>query len=350
MKRALLLVNLGTPDSPNKKDVKRYLNEFLLDPDVLDIPWALRQILVRRIIVPRRAPFSSKMYQGIWTDKGSPLMFHTQDLAEEMAKLLEGEIDVDFAMRYQNPSLKNVLSRFEKKGVEEILLLPLFPQYARATSGSIISRVAELTSKWKKEPKVSVIKQFATMPEMIETFAKNGSEAHNYDHVLFSFHGLPQKNLISQDPSKRCLASPNCCENRPLSDNCYRAHCLATANAIVKKLDLDSAKYTVCFQSRLGRKEWLKPYALETMESLVKNGVKSLLVFSPSFVCDCLETLHEIEIEFKEEFIKMGGTKLDLVPSLNLDPIWVKGLANLVIKQLSPGQASLRCLSHESSH
>ena len=338
MKQALLLVNLGTPDSPNKKDVKKYLNEFLLDPDVLDIPWALRQILVRRIIVPKRAPHSSKMYQSIWTEKGSPLMYYTQELAAELEKLLEGEMEVAFAMRYQNPSLKKVLKNFEERGVEEILLLPLFPQYAKATSGSIISRVAELTCKWKIEPKVSVINQFATMPEMIDTFAKNGSAAHQYDHVLFSFHGLPQKHLLKYDSCKRCFASPNCCENRAISDNCYRSHCLATGNAIVKKLALDPQKFTICFQSRLGRKEWLKPYALETMENLVKSGVKSLLVFSPSFVCDCLETLHEIEIEFREEFIKMGGEKLDLVPSLNLDPHWISGLHNLIKSQMAVTQ------------
>ena len=330
MKTVALLINLGTPASPNPKDVKRYLNEFLLDPNVINLPWPLRQLLVRRIIVPKRYRESARSYNAIWTKDGSPLLLNTQKVTLALQNELQGEMIVEYAMRYQNPSLNTVLSSFKKKDIENLIIFPMFPQYAAATTGSIKSRIHQMIKSWKRPPNISFIEQFATNPYFIKTFAIRGTKAHQYDHILFSFHGLPQKQIIKADRSGRCLSSPDCCIGRPLNNNCYRSHCLMTAQFIAKELQLSSKQYTLCFQSRLGKQEWLKPYARDVLKSLAQNQIKSLLVFSPSFVCDCLETLYEIEIEFRKEFLSHGGEKLDLVESLNDHPSWIKGLASLL--------------------
>ncbi len=310
MKKAFLLVNLGTPDSPNPKDVKRYLTEFLLDPKVIDIPWILRQTLVRGVIIPKRLAASSKSYQDIWTKEGSPLLFHTKQLRDALQEKFEAEI-VSIAMRYQNPSIKDALKELQNEGVTHLTVLPLFPQYAEATSGSIIERVKKEVKNLKYKVELKFIPHFFGLQQMAKAFAEQAKDVASYDHVLMSFHGLPERQLFKRKPAF-----------------CYRSHCFFTAKNIARELELKD--YSVCFQSRLGKEEWLKPYASDVIANLAKKGVKRLLVFSPSFVTDCLETIYEIAEEYQKEFIHLGGERLDLVPSLNNHPTWVSGLELLL--------------------
>ena len=335
MKTAILLVNLGSPDSPQPKDVKRYLKEFLLDPKVVDSPWLLRQMLVRGVIVPNRYLDSAASYSQVWTDEGSPLLSYTKDVVQELQNRFGPSVKIDFAMRYRNPSLSSILKQYEKEGIENLLVLPMFPQFAEATTGSIRDMIAKLLSRWKNPPWLRVIPHFANLAGMLDAFAEHGKNAKEYDHVLLSFHGLPQKQLIKSDKkTAQCLSSPNCCEQRDLKDNCYRSHCLATAKGIVERLDLSSDQYSISFQSRLGKQEWLKPYTSDVIHSLLEKGVKKLLVFSPSFVCDCLETLYEIDIEYRHLFMEAGGEKFDLVPGLNHDPKWIDALEVLLKQEI----------------
>ncbi|MCF7806180.1 MAG: ferrochelatase [Simkaniaceae bacterium] len=331
---AILLVNLGSPDSPNPGDVKKYLMEFLLDPDVIDAPWLIRQFLVRRVIIPRRYLESARSYQKIWTQEGSPLVSTMRQLTGYLKEKMEGDALVEFAMRYQNPSIDSVLDQFKEQGIEHLIVLPMFPQYADATTGSIYKKITNRISTWNRPPKLNFIEQFCSFPQMIDVFVENGAAAKEYDHVLFSFHGLPEKQLKMGDSCKRCLNQPNCCENRPLKENCYRAHCLVTGKAIAERLHLSDDQMTIAFQSRLGKDKWLEPYASEEIVKLARSGVKSLLVFSPSFTCDCLETLFEINIEYKALFQKHGGERLDLVESLNCHPHWIKGLEEMLKKMI----------------
>ncbi len=326
----LLLVNLGTPDSPKPKDVYRYLIEFLTDSRVIDLSWLRRQLLVRGIIVPARYKQSAKSYQAIWTSEGSPLLFYSQRVKDLLQKALPANYSVEIAMRYQNPSIASGLESLMKKNLDELIVLPLFPQYASATTGSIYQRVMELLSKYLTIPKVTLINQFATHPSYIEavcTVAKK-YQIEDYDHVLFSFHGLPQRQLRKADCHQRCTQSTTCCQQlNSYNKDCYAAQCYATANAIASSLKLE--KYTVCFQSRLGKEPWIEPYASDCIKSLAEKGNKRVLVFCPSFVADCLETIHEIGVEYAAEFSHAGGEHLDYVESLNDHPQWVKALQDI---------------------
>lgn len=336
-KNGVLLVNLGTPDSPAVSDVRRYLKEFLLDERVIDIPFIPRNLLVRGIIAPFRAPKSAKTYKHIWTKDGSPLLYYSQ----RMQQLLQAELGenyvVELAMRYQNPSLNTVLKRMEGMGLRHIRVIPLFPQYASATSGSVHQKVMELVSRWQTIPDISFVNSFPDHPDMIATFAEQGKkyDPASYDHILFSFHGLPVRQLIKADFNKHCQLNKHCCENiGPHNYRCYGAQCHLTAHKIAAALNIQRADYTVCFQSRLGKDPWIQPYASETIEQLAKAGKKRLLVFSPAFVADCLETIFEIGEEYQEEFVAAGGEKVQLVESLNDHPLWIKTLADLATKSL----------------
>lgn len=346
MRQAVLCVNLGTPDSPDSSDVKRYLKEFLLDPYVIDIPWLWRQCLVRGAIIPGRYQESAKSYERIWEGEGSPLLVHTQAFVKGLKSQLDPSIPIEFAMRYQNPSIKSVLQKLEPLKIDRLILFPLFPQFAKATTGSIINKVSTLLNQWKTPAKLSVIEEFASNSALVETFCHNAPNMDQYDHVIFSFHGLPLRQLMKSDRLKRCLASPSCCENRPLKDNCYRAHCFATARAIAHRLELTPEQMTITFQSRLGKEEWLKPYTSEVIQKLALEGNKKVLIFSPSFTTDCLETLFEIGIEGKALFLEKGGEVLDLVPSLNDHPIWIEGAQKLIEAKLKEPLMSLQSASH----
>ncbi|WP_069660770.1 ferrochelatase [Arcticibacter eurypsychrophilus] len=333
-KQGVLLVNLGTPDSPSVKDVRRYLGEFLMDERVIDIPQLNRTLLVKGIIVPFRGPKSAKIYKKVWSDKGSPLLYYTQLMTDLLQAQLGGEYQVEMGMRYQNPSIQSALDKLKAADVKSIRVIPLFPQYASASTGSVHQKVMEIVSKWQAIPDISFLNSFHDEPGMIDVFAANALkyQPEAFDHILFSFHGLPQRQLIKTDNSKsHCLKSADCCSSlTDVNKFCYSAQCHHTARLLAAKLNIPKEKYTISFQSRLGKNPWVKPYTTEVINELGKGGTKSLLVFSPAFVADCLETLYEISEEYWLEFKALGGERLQLVESLNDNPAWINVLEKLV--------------------
>jgi ferrochelatase len=331
--KALLLVNLGTPDSPDKKAVKKYLREFLNDGRVIDFPTLKRTLLVNGIIIPTRASSSTEIYKEVWTEKGSPLLFHTEDLAKKMQTEMGEGWDVYFGMRYQSPSLEGVMEVIENKAYSELVIVPLYPQYASSSTGSTAQRIMEIISKWEVIPTFKMINSFFENQDFLDVVAENGKsyDVSLYDHVLFSYHGLPVRHI-----NKSCKV-PGCKEEDCISSSesermyCYRSACYATTRELVKKLSIPKEKYTVGFQSRLGRDPWIKPYSDVIIEELAKKGTKNLLVFSPAFVADCLETIVEIGSEYQEIFEENGGEKLQLVQSLNSSDEWAQALKKIVL-------------------
>lgn len=336
MKTALLLIQLGTPDSPSVKDVRKYLSEFLNDPRVIDIPAVARFFLVNGIIVPFRSPKSAKIYQQLWTKDGSPLLLYSQSLQKKLQKSFAGEVDVCLAMRYGKPSMENVLEEMRKKNYSRIVLLPLFPQYASATTGSAIDKAMKIIRKWWVIPEIRTVSQFYDDDGFINCFVEKGKQynINEYDHVLFSYHGLPTRQVDKVYVDGKLCADHNC-ENEITEENkfCYKAACYATTRLIAGKLNLPKEKYTVCFQSRLD-KNWLEPFADKTVIEQAKKGAKKLLIFSPAFVADCLETIIEIGHEYQQLFVEHGGEKIQLVASLNDSNAWVEALKKLVQKQI----------------
>jgi protoporphyrin/coproporphyrin ferrochelatase len=332
-KTGVLLIQLGTPDSPSVKDVRRYLREFLSDARVIDINWLARTLLVNLIIVPFRAPKSAKIYGQLWTENGSPLLFYSERLKNKLQKIIGDDFDIELAMRYQNPSMESVLETMRKKNYHKIIILPLFPQYASATNGSAIDKAMNIIRKWWVIPEIKVISQFYDYEGYINCFVHNAGKytINEYDHILFSYHGLPERQVDKvYDDGKPC-ADHNC-EKEITEDNkfCYKATCYATTRALAEKLNIPNEKYTVCFQSRLDDK-WLKPFADKTVIEQAKKGAKRLLVFSPAFVADCLETTIEIGHEYQHLFAQNGGDKVQLVESLNDSDLWVETVKNLIL-------------------
>lgn len=335
-KTAVLLINLGTPDSPQDRDVKRYLTEFLTDPRVIDIPWLPRQILVRRTIVPNRYKESAATYREIWTDEGSPLLKWGEKTASLLQQQLGNDFIVRLVMRYQNPSLSWEMASLKKQGIEKLIVLPLFPQYASATTGSVHQKVMECLSKWPVIPETYFINSYPDHPKLLQAFAARGKE-HNldeYDHILFSFHGLPKKQLIKCSTTGYCKADTSCCQRQvPENALCYSAQCYRTALGIAQELQIQN--YSISFQSRLGKNPWVEPYTSDVIKERAAKGDQRLLIFCPAFICDCLETLYEIGIEYQEEFVEAGGKSVTLVEGLNDHPLWIDCLANLVLNQQS---------------
>lgn len=331
-KTGILLVNLGTPDSPATSDVRKYLVEFLTDERVIDIPTIQRQLLVRGIIGPFRAPKSAKSYKEIWTEEGSPLMIYGVQLREKIAKTLGEAYQVEFAMRYQSPSIASQLEKFKGKFLKKLRIIPLFPQYASASTGSVHEEIMRIVSKWQVIPDIEFVNSFPTNEGMIKAFAELGreKEPEKFDHILFSFHGLPERQLIKADAHNHCLKAEDCCLNwNEKNQYCYSAQCYATAQALAAELGITKADYSVSFQSRLGKTPWKKPYTIDLIHSMPSEGKKKVLVFCPAFVADCLETIFEIGVEYKEEFIEHGGEELVLVEGLNVNPTWVEALAGI---------------------
>jgi ferrochelatase len=329
-KTGVLIVNLGTPDAPERSAVYRYLKQFLLDPRVIDINPIARNLLVRGIIAPFRSGTSAKAYQELWTEQGSPLKFYGQQLVSQVQDILGNGYVVELAMRYQSPSIASAIERLMAQKVQKIVVFPLFPQYASATTGSVHEEVMRILSGQQIIPDVSFISAYPNWQPMIDLFAQNAKafDLSAYDHILFSYHGLPQRQLRKGDAFNHCLQASDCC--RTLTDTnrfCYSAQCYATTAAIVQTLNIPAEKYTVCFQSRLGRDPWTQPYTVREIEALANKGAKRILVFCPAFTADCLETVIEIGEEYREDFIKWGGEQLDLVPSLNAQPAWAKAVA-----------------------
>ena len=332
LKTAVLLVNLGTPDSPSTSDVRKYLREFLMDPRVIDIPALNRFLLVNFIIAPIRGPKSAKLYKSIWNENGSPLLYYTGRQAELLQSSLGNNYHVEFAMRYQKPSIDSVLNKFKSNNYKELIILPLFPQYASASTGSVHEKIMSIISGWQIVPEIRFINSFYDHPGFIETFSKIGKSMspENYDHILFSFHGLPERQITKADFSSECLTD-SCCENLTVRNaGCYRAQSFQTAREIARKLEIPKEKYTICFQSRLGKDPWIKPYSDHVIKERADKGDKKLLVFAPAFTSDCLETIHEIGVEYNELFQEHGGTEVKLVPSLNEDPNWIEAMKSMI--------------------
>ena len=332
----VLLVNLGTPDSPNTPDVRRYLNEFLTDGRVVDMPAAIRYPLFQGLVVPLRAPKSAKIYQQLWTERGSPLLYHGLDLQKKVQEVLGPEYVVAFGMRYQKPSVEKALDELREAAVERIIVLPLFPQYASASTGSVQEKVMDIVKDWWIVPSINFISQFGSEPGFIATIAARGRaemEKQHYDHVVFSYHGIPERHVKKGDPTNYCRFG-SCCDT--LTDQtqyCDRAQCFATSRLIAAELDLAPEQYTVTFQSRLQsrlRDPWLQPYTDEVLKEMPAKGIKHVLAFSPAFVADCLETTIEVGEDFKELFEESGGEHWQLVPSLNSEPQWVETVATMV--------------------
>mgnify|MGYP005666330269 CR=1 FL=1 len=335
-KKGVLLINLGTPDAPTRGAVYRYLKEFLLDRRVIDISWLGRNLLVRGIIAPFRSGKSAKLYQILWTPDGSPLKVYGERLAVGVQDILGDDYIVELGMRYQKPSIESALNRLLDRQVKEIVVIPLFPQYASATVGSVHDEVMRILRKKETIPNLKLVNSYYDYQPMIDIFADNARDLNpnEYDHILFSYHGLPQRQLKKADNCNHCLQSADCCQNiTAVNQFCYSAQCHGTTKAIAAALNLSPDQYTTTFQSRLGSAVWAQPYTSDVIEEKAKAGAKKLLVFSPAFVADCLETIVEIGTEYQEEFEEMGGEKVDLVPSLNDNPKWIKAVAELVRQQ-----------------
>lgn len=338
-KIGVLLINLGTPDSPKTGDVRRYLTEFLNDRRVIDISKVGRFFLVNGIIVPFRAPKSAKIYKELWDmwDGESPLLTYGNVLQKEIQnKFANEEVTVELAMRYQNPSLDDVLARMEKAVYDQIIILPLFPHYASASTGSALEKTYRLIGKWWATPDVRVISNFFDNAGYIEAFVdrakQNDIKAH--DHVIFSYHGLPERQIDKIHPELKCATCD--CDKTFKEDQrlCYRNACYQTSRLIAAKLNLTEADYTVSFQSRLGKTPWLKPYSDVVIADFGKQGMKKLLVFSPAFIADCLETSVEIGGEYQEIFTANGGEKVQLVESLNDSKIWIDTVEEMIREML----------------
>ncbi|MEZ6185823.1 MAG: ferrochelatase [Planctomycetota bacterium] len=328
----LLLVNLGTPAAPETGPVRKYLSEFLSDPRVLTVPSAIRYPLLASILL-RRPAESAKAYRKVWDpERGSPLLRHGEDLAQAVQAALGDDVRVELAMRYQEPGLEAALDRFEQAGIQRITVFPLFPHYASSSWGSAAQRIFELAGAKNVVPSLSFVPPYYDHPAFIEAWAQVAApylaEA-KADKVLLSFHGLPESHMTDSDPTgAHCLKRDDCCaELVPANRGCYRAQCYATARALAARLELTN--YEVCFQSRLGRTPWIKPYTDQRIDALADQGTKRLAVVLPAFVADCLETLEEIGIRAKEDFKARGGEDLVMVPSLNSHPAWVEAVVSL---------------------
>lgn len=330
----VLLIQLGTPDSPKTSDVRRYLSEFLNDPRVIDLPWLGRKLLVNGIIVPFRAPKSAKVYKELWEfgNGVSPLITHTKNVKNKLQIKLGESFEVFMAMRYQNPSMYDVLEQMRKRNFDRIILLPLFPQYASATTGSALDLAFKIIRKWWVVPEVIGVNQYWDNEGYIDSIVERSKEfdLNEYDHIMFSYHGLPDRHVDKvYEGSDLCADQP--CETELNDDNkfCYKATCYATSRILASKLGIPEEKYTVCFQSRLDKK-WLTPFADAVVLERAKKGDKKILAFSPAFVADCLETIIEIGEEYQEIFEEHGGEKIQLVPSSNDHDRFIEGLEDII--------------------
>lgn len=336
MKRGIVLMNLGSPDSTEVKDVRRYLNEFLMDERVIDIPFLARFLLVRGIISPFRAPKSAEAYKTIWTKEGSPLIELTRQLRSALQQQVEEPVEI--AMRYGNPSMKTAFDELLKKepGLEEVVAVPLYPHYAMSSYETAVEHAKEVHKKEGYTFQLNFIKPYYNNTDYIEALAESIKPylQQEYDQILFSYHGVPERHIHKGDVTgNHCLKVNNCCEvDSPAHAQCYRHQCLITTKLVSEKLGINADKYSFSFQSRLGRDEWLKPYTAVRFDELPKEGKKKILVACPAFVSDCLETLEEIAEQGKETFMHAGGESFTMIPCLNVHPLWVKALASWVRK------------------
>ncbi len=333
----VLLTNVGTPDSPEPGDVRRYLRQFLSDPRVLDINPIGRFLLLELIILPFRPQKSAEAYRQVWTKEGSPLRVFSDQQAAGLRQRL-GSTPVELGMQYGQPSIPSALDRVQQAGVEHVVVVPLYPQHSSSATVAAVEAVfTHLSTQWAL-PSISVVPPFFDAPDFIDAWrllARPELDRFKPDHVVFSFHGLPERHMRKADATgQHCLVAQSCCDSLVEANRyCYRAQCYATARSLSSTLGLEAARYSVTFQSRLGRTPWIRPYTDVVLPELIKDkGVKRVAVMCPAFVADCLETLEEIGIRAKRDFIAAGGEDLLLIPSLNAHPAWLDALAELVRK------------------
>jgi ferrochelatase len=330
-KTAVILINVGTPDEPKVGAVRRYLFEFLNDRRVIDIPLVLQKILVNLIIVPFRAPKSTKLYQRLWTEKGSPLLYYSEQVQEELQKKLETRADVFMAMRYGNPSIGKAMAAIRKGNYDRIVIFPMFPQYASSTNGTAIQAILDEVRTWNTIPEIQAINQFYDHPAFLDAFAERirSYQPETYDHTIFTYHGLPNRHLEKNHPDESIKTCD--CENKlpEFGKFCYKATCYQTTREIVNRLGLKPGQYSVSFQSRLSN-NWMTPFTDKNLAQRAKDGCKRILVAAPSFVADCLETTVEIGWEYKESFTENGGEHLQMVESLNDSPVWINAIEEIL--------------------
>lgn len=330
--QGLLLVNLGSPRSTSVEDVRQYLNQFLMDPHVVDLPWPIRRLLISLILIKRPAE-SAEAYEQIWWPEGSPLIVYGERLRDAVRELWPHG-PVELGMRYAQPSIESALLRLAEQGAKTVLLAPLYPQFADSTTTTAIQETYRIISKHNLPLKLRILPPFYEDSAYIQALVASAQPAleQGFDHLLLSFHGLPERHLEKLDPTrKHCLQSADCCQTAPeqVLATCYRAQCMRTAERFAEAAGLQPAQWSVSFQSRMGRAKWIEPYTESLLDELAHQGVRKLLVMSPAFVADCVETLEELGIRGREQFLAAGGRELQLIPCLNDHPDWVQALVEL---------------------
>ncbi|MBD8084160.1 ferrochelatase [Chryseobacterium sp. GCR10] len=334
--KGILLVNLGSPRSTSVPDVKEYLDEFLMDERVIDYRWFFRALLVKGIILNTRPAKSAEAYKTVWTDQGSPLIVITQQLQKKLQKLVD--VPVEIGMRYAQPSIEAGIQKLVDQGVTDIVLFPLYPQYAMSTTETVIEKAEEVRKKSFPQVRINYIQPFYNRDIYIDCLAESIKEKlpENFDALQFSYHGVPERHIYKTDPTNTCNLN-DCCsrESNPSHQFCYRHQCFDVTNSVIKKLGLPKDKVMVTFQSRLGKDKWMEPYTDETLETVGKKGVKNLAIVCPAFVADCLETLEEISVEGKHQFEHGGGENFHYIPCLNDEDRWVNVVKTLCEEKLN---------------
>ena len=329
--RAVLLANLGSPDNADEASVRRYLDQFLMDPYVIQLPWILRRLIVSLLVLPKRPKDSAEAYRSVWLEEGSPLIVFSQQLKQALQQQVD--MPVGMAMRYGSPDIESeLLALARQPGIEEILFIPLYPHFADSTITTSIELAKEVIKKHQLNVKLNIVAPFYQQDDYITALVESAQPHIDqpYDHLIFSYHGLPESHITGLDKSgSHCLKSSDCCQiANPAHATCYRHQVIMTTQRFVEKANLPSEKYSIAFQSRLGRAKWLDPNTEDRIRELAASGAKNILVICPAFVTDCLETLEEIAIRGQEVFEQACGEKLTLIPCMNQHPKWVETLAN----------------------
>ena len=331
-RRAVLIINLGSPDSHSIADVRRYLKEFLLDERVIDSSPLVRNLVVRGLILPRRPKDTAAAYAKIWTEEGSPLIVTSSSVRDKVGERVD--VPVELAMRYGNPSIPDALNRIVRRGVKELFIMPLYPQYAMSSYETAVVKVEDSLRETAPGLKRAYLQPFYADHDYIEALAESIAPhlRDDLDKILFSYHGVPQRHLKKTDPSRHhCLLAPDCCSvSHPAHATCYRHQCFMTTQRVCQKLGIHPQQQAVSFQSRLGRDPWLKPYTDFVLRDFPKQGIKKIAVLCPAFVTDCLETLEEIALVGRKEFLAAGGESFTMIPCLNDQPIWINWLVKRI--------------------
>lgn len=338
-KIGVLLINLGTPDTCAPKSVYAYLKQFLNDPRVIDLPTILRYVLVNWAIIPFRYKQSAHAYRQIWTKQGSPLLSHSQDLVTAVRKAFDSTTQIELGMRYGNPSIESAVEKL--KDCQQIIAIPLFPQYSSAATGSAVEELLRVLAKRWNIPEINVKRDFFNNPDYIHAYAsliKDNLKDKKIDAFVFSYHGLPERHIEKSECRSPCNRLEPCPKPDHLNTYCYRAQCYETSRLIAKELNLNSTDYVVSFQSRIGKMPWIKPYTDLMLAELRQNKANTIAIVCPSFVADCLETLEEINLRARAQWLELGGREFVFIPSLNDHPLWVEGVVNMIKNQVMEGK------------